>query len=395
MKTVNILRYIKGYIRFNGVGGFTERFINLCAGNSIHIFNSSYENGAFVGETDIRNFKRLRLVARKTGVRIIVKEKLGLPFFFRRKRHRVGILTGAVFYCIFIVVMNMFVWSIDASGSEKYSNEQLIDAAEEAGVKYGISRFFFDENKAARDIYRIFSGELSWVTVNIKASKCFIEVRDSNETVKDETENKKPSNLIADFDGVILSDETYSGVKSIGKGNAVKKGDLLISGVMEDDYGSAIYYSAQGNFTARHSRYCESTLPTDTHFFRINSKSKKYILHIFGLPVKMGSVKKSEGTDSFINEKFLQYDGHILPIGVSVITQADSEETTLSQEALHILTADSFTEKSYSELSNTYILSGEIKVQAEKNIYSIKGEYDCIDFIGISKPIIVENNESG
>ncbi len=395
MKTVNLLRYLKGYVRFNALGGFTERFINLCAGNSIYIFNSSYEKGVFFGETDIRNFKKLRAVARKTGVRIIVRKKLGLPFFIRQKKHRAGILAGAVFYCVFIVVMNMFVWSIDASGSEKYSSEQIIEAAEKAGVKYGISRFFFDENKAARDIYRIFGGELSWVTVNIRASKCFIEVRDSDETVKEEEENKEPSNLIADFDGVIMSDETYSGIKSISKGSAVKKGDLLISGVMEDDYGSAVYYNAKGKFTARHNRYFESTLPTDMKFFRICPHPKKYIFHFFTLPVRIGSINKSKATDSYQNERFLQYGEHILPVGVSVITPTHSEEALLPREALHILAADMFTALSYQELSNTHILSEKIEVFAEESKMGIKGEYDCVDFIGISKPIIVENNESG
>ncbi|MBQ7296164.1 MAG: sporulation protein YqfD [Clostridia bacterium] len=394
MKVVNLLRYIKGYIRFNAAGGFTERFINLCAGKAINIFKSSYENGAFVGETDIRNFAKLRSVARKTGVRITVKEKGGLPFFIKRKKHRAGLLLGFVFYCLFVVIMNMFVWNIDASGSNRYSDEQIIEAAEKVGVRYGICRFFFDESKAAREIYKLFDDELSWVTVNIKASSCFIEVRDSTVGSKPDNKNKEPSNLVADFDGVILSDETYSGIKNISKGSAVKKGDLLISGIMEDDYGSAVYYSAQGNFTARHMRSCGVELQTDQKVSVICSYTKKYVLHFFGLPIKIGFSLKDENTDEFVVKRFLQYGTHKLPLGVSIITCVKKEDAIISQENMSVLAADIFTAKTYDELKNTKLLSGKIVLQREKDSFNIKGEYDCIDFIGISKPIIVENIES-
>ncbi len=392
MKAVGLLRYLKGYVKFRADGGFSERFINLCAAKNIPLFNSTYINCGVCAETDIKNFPRLRETARKTGVRISVISKSGFAFYFRKKRHRTGLIVGAVFYVTFIVVMNMFVWNIEAGGSEKYSSEQLIASAEKVGVKYGICRFIFDEKKAAREIYKAFSDELSWVAVNIIGSKCYISVRDNNDSGKDENLlNREPSNLIADFDGVILSDETYSGIKTISKGNAVKEGDLLISGVMDNENGTAVYYCADGNFTARHNRYFESSIYKSSYLQPVSMSSKATAV-LFGVPIKFGESKKQSNEYSFL--KVLMFDNHPLPFSYTITFTADEKDVALSEKQCLLLSADFYTQTTYSVLGNTKIISYDIKVLSQGQDCSIQGEYDCIDFIGISKPIIVENIES-
>ncbi len=392
MKAVDIYRYIKGYVNISVKGGFTERFINLCAARSVQLFKNTYVNGGLICEVDTKSFGKLRRIARKTGVRISVNSKKGLVFFVREKKYRAGLIFGAAFYCLFLVTMNIFVWNIDAGGSEKFSSEQLIEAAQSVGVKYGISRFFFDESKAAREIYKYFNNELSWVTVNIIASKCYIEVRDSDEVKKDTPEkNKIPSNLVADFDGVILSDETYCGIKSITKGNAVKKGDLLISGVMEDDYGAPIYYTADGNFTARHNRYFES-VSDDKEYFILSAADETTVLHVFGLNIKTGAtINKPK---EYIRTEYLSFNNNKLPFGYSIAIGADEADAVLSENQKLILTADLYTLETYNELRNTKILSDKTEIITHLESCTVKGEYDCIDYIGISKPIVVENIES-
>ena len=391
MKAVNLYRYLKGYIKFSAKGGFTERFINLCTVRNVGLFNGTYIDGGFSGETDIGNFSKLREIARKTGVRISVTSKNGFVFFIRKKRYRTGLIAGAAFYCVFVIVMNMFVWNIEAGGSERYSPEQLTQAAEKVGVRYGICRFFFDERKAAREIYKAFDDELSWVTVNIIASKCYIDVRDSDVSKNNEKVKKKePSNLIADFNGVILSDETYSGIKNISKGNAVKEGDLLISGVMDNEYGTAVYYAAEGNFTARHNRYFESVV--DENYMKLSSAIETTIIRLFGVSFKTGgTVKKS---NEYVRSETLTFDNHPLPFGYSKTVSADETDVTIGEEQSLLLTADLYTQTTYSKLRNTKILSQKIELSINEKGNSIKGEYDCIDFIGITKPIIVENIES-
>ena len=392
MGVVLLYRYLKGYVKFSAGGGFTERFINLCAVKKIPVFDGKYIDGTFYGITYVRSFRLLRETARKTGVRISVVSKNGIIFNIIKNKYRMGLAVGALFYCLFLVIMNVFVWNIEAGGSERYSPEQILEVAEGVGVKWGISRFFFDERKAAREIYKAFSDELSWVTVNIIASKCYVDVRDSDVSQNEDDEKvNEPSNLIADFDGVILSDETYSGIRNISKGNAVKKGDLLISGVMDNEYGSAVYYVAEGNFTARHTRNFKTEYDNE-NYKKLSSGYGVISFNIFGIPLMLS--EKNEKEYCFRISESLSFDVYELPFAYTKTFFAGKTEVSVGKENRFLLAVDSYTQITYDELGDTEILAEKITVEQKEDSFSVAGEYDCIDFIGISKPIIVENIES-
>lgn len=391
MKIIRLLRITKGYVSFKAAGGFTERFINLCARNSVQIFNSAYNCGVFIGEVYADDFSRLRTIARKTGVRISVSEKRGVPFYYKISKHRIGLIIGCAIYFLLIFVLNLFVWNIDASGSDIYCAEQIIETAKQAGVVEGIFRPLFDEKKAAREIYKLYGNKLSWVTVNIKGSRCFIEVRDS-ENKKQEVLDTSPSNLVADFDGVILSDETLSGIKSISKGNAVKTGDLLVSGVIENEDGSVAYYPSQGNFTARHMRNVNVACDGDDSVSQICEVKKKCIVHFLGVSVPFGEIDESDIV-VFKRNKYAEYGGYRLPVGYTVITAVSLSDSKMDKNESKYKVSDSFVSKAFSVLKNTTVLDYKISLFYKNDSFYIDSEYDCVDFIGITKPIIVENNE--
>ena len=48
----------------------------------------------------------------------------------------------------------------------------------------------------------------------------------------------------------------------------------------------------------------------------------------------------------------------------------------------------------YQKYRNSSIVSDNVKIKSEKSRVVISGEYQCIDFIGESKPIIIENIEN-
>ncbi len=393
MRLIELFRSIKGYIVFCAEGGFSERFINLCMTNRIPIFDTVCSDKIITAKIYVNCFSKLRPIARKTGVRLKIKERRGLPFFIAGYKHRWGLIFSAVFFIVFTALMNSFLWCIDASGSQIYSSEQIIQAAEFAGVKHGVFIPLFDEGAAAREIYRYFNYDLTWVTVNFKGSKCFIEVRDSDKPFKENPESKEPCNLIADFDGVIISDETYSGIKSISKGSAVKKGDLLISGVMENMDMSATYYSAKGKFTALHD--CTDTIKVakDKSINLYSSYKTYYTLHFFGINIPLGA-DEEKGEDTFSFKKELDFNSEVLPFAFSKVSVAEKSTAKVSQEHNFILACDRFTNEAYDKYKNTKIITSDIKINQSDKEIKLTGKYSCIDFIGIRQPILTENIES-
>lgn len=395
MKLLDLIRMTKGYVTFKAVGGFSERFINLCAKSQVGIFDIKYIDSHIEGKISARRFKSLRSIAKKTGVKITVIRKDGAAFIIRRNRHRVALMLGACFFAVFVIVMNRFLWCIDASGSEKFSSEQIIETAQNLGVRQGVFVPFFDEKKAAREIYKAYSGELSWVSVNVKGSRASISVRDANESKGEDPQDNSPCNIVADFDGVILSDETLSGIKNINKGNAVKKGDLLISGVIENEDSSTVYYKAKGKFTAIHDTFDETAVFYDEKrcFY---TKSESYIcLHFFGLdiPLKIRN-DKNDQQDTFSYSLYARFAGMNLPFGFSRIYSVKFENLAVTKDRAYIYAADEYLKDCYEKYKNTNILNCGLKIKADNKAVTISGEHHCIDFMGKEQPILTENMKS-
>lgn len=391
---LKLLRLLKGYVIFIAKGGFGERFINLCAGRRIDIWDVSYTEGAIKGKISIKDFSKLRNVARKTGVRIKIQRKRGLPFYLKAHSNRKGLIIGAVFFIVFSLIMNRFVWCINVTDSEKFSREQIIEAALNAGLHYGVYVSAFDEEKAAREIYKYFGGELSYVKVNIKGSLAAIEFRDSKEKLNIE-EKGEPSNIIADFDGVIVSDETYQGAKNISKGNAVKKGDILISGIVEGVDRKPLYYEAKGNFTALHDSYSELITNCSEKAGSFYDIKEYYKIILFGIEIPLGFVScPDENAKLFSYKKMAEYGGCVLPFGIEKNTVAFWRKTEITEEHTEKLACMNYSNMVYDKYKNSNIVSGNVTVKTQNSKVIISGDYKCIDFIGENKPLIIEKTEN-
>ncbi len=384
MKLINILRYYKGYVKFTVSGGFRENFINLCNAKGIRIWNVVPEINKIHACVSIKNFHKLRSVVRESGVKLHISEKKGFKLFLKKYRHRAVFMTGILFIIVFYIIMNQFIWFIEVEGTETVSHEEIINVLSDYGVKIGAYAPNIDEISTSRSAINYFNGRLLWMSVNIKGSKAVIEVRDYVDEHEDTTFGE-PCNIIADFDGTLLSIELINGDREVLPGSAVKKGDLLISGVIQNRDMSASYLEARGKITAHHNlQYSRS--------YNIKQKCKKYAnvrenigIGFIGLEIphffdKSGSV--------FSFSEFLTVRNTKLPFGVINKIKADERE---AEEILTITHAvDSYITDFYHTFSNTNILECDMSVEITAKGYTISSDISCIDFMGVKKEIVVE-----
>lgn len=389
MSILDIYRYLRNYITVSISGGFTERFINLCNKENIYFWDSVYKNGELKVNMYCKDFRRLTAIRRKSGVRVKIIKKIGLLFWIRENRKRKALAVGMLCALITMTVMNNFVWSIDIVGTESIGKNEVIEIIKSTGLDYGTFVPAFDEAEAGRTAVNLSDGKILWLSVNIKGSKATVEVRDYVNGEKEEKEDK-PCNIVADFDGVILSSYTHSGICVAHNGTAVKKGDLLISGIAENENGAVDYLCADGEITALRTVNNESIFKHDTTSSTLNQRKCTYRLKLFGLdiPLSLNLVPKDSKTVSYT--KYLTFDNNLIPIGIEKLISYQSEKNSTSG-ATTVESVDRFTCNEYISLKNSTIVKADYVISSAENKLTLSGKYDIIDFIGEKSAIIKEN----
>ena len=78
---IRFLKYMKGYLRVRVWGFSPERFMNLCSNKGILLWDIVKEGDAYCMNITLKGFWEIRPIVKKTGTRVAILERYGLPFF--------------------------------------------------------------------------------------------------------------------------------------------------------------------------------------------------------------------------------------------------------------------------------------------------------------------------
>lgn len=356
-------------------GGFPERFLNLCARSGIPYWDVCCTDGVIFARTTPEGYRKMRACAKKSGMKIRITKKCGLPFFVFANRLHAGLAIGAVCFALIISVLSGKVWTVRVSGCEKLSQEDIIAAVSELGVRPGVSRKKLNVNVVCDEVMSRIP-QVSWISINLNGCAANIEIRES---VGEAAEpDDKPCDLIAASDGQIQTMEIFSGTAIQQQNAAVLKGDLLISGIVENRDGGISTRHAAGYVTAvtRHVLKTESQrLPTR----RISKISSRYTLIFFSLKIPLGKAISAD----FTEERYLKLGDITLPIGISTQRKYVLAAGDESSEELSALSGlDSHFKSETNEFENMQIMSRTTTERQSDGKTVFAGEYNCLENIG-------------
>ncbi len=384
---IQFLRYLFGYINFRAFGGFPDRFINLCTKEGIPLWNVRNINNNITASTTVQGYLSIHTVARKSGMRVTSTDKVGLKYFLRKHKTRMGILAGAVVAVIIILILTQFVWSVSVVGNTTLEEEYILSIFEKHGVRVGVPVSSIDNDEVASLVMSEIEC-LSWVSVNMKGSVVVIEVREKTEA-PEIYDASKPTNVIASEDGVILSIDVLYGNEEVKPGSAVTKGDLLISGIIvhKDGTEKAIHADGYVKALVKKKRISGSE---NFSIYNIEKEKTRNLIFFFGLKIPLGTVLK----DGYFTEhnSFIESDKNLLPVGI--ITQYGacvSEEKAIvnvsTEEKLALFSNAVYVREllEYSEIRNSKTEKRETENAAQ---YEISAQ--CEQEIGALMEIYVE-----
>ena len=308
-----------------------ERFLNICTYNGITVWGIRKKKGCLSLYISIRDFKTLRTLLRGKGIRVHISKKTGIPFIVNRYKKRYGIAVAAVMFFVIITFLSGFIWNINVAGNDLIEDAEILKACEKIGIHEGIRSKSIDAWDKRIDLQLEVDG-LSWVAINIEGCQMTIDVREENTPQKD---NKSPCNLVAEYDGVIKKIESTSGDNCVAVGDAVTKGDLLVSGVVELSNGNTHFVHAGGKVLAEVDKEYTVSVPLNQKINYLSGDvTRRFLLKFFSfkIPLYLGSF--SDNALMNIKEHTISFEESYLPISLysGEAFNVAENETELSEE---------------------------------------------------------------
>lgn len=395
MFLVHLWNYIRGYVIIIVTGKSIERFINICSKRQIllwDIVRADMDSASM--KASIRGFRLMRPAAKKSGCRVHIKKKCGLPFFLYRFKRRKGFKLGLLIFAAFLILSVSIIWDIEIIGCKSEMIPQVMNVLNVDNIGRGSFKMKLNPKKIASKIALNVEG-IAWVGVEIKGVKLFITLKDSIEApvlIK----NNESFNIVAERDGLVKIMEVYAGNVLIKEGETVKKGQVLVSGKLESknpEFGTRDIH-ALGKIIAR--TWYENSLPVSmvyTQRIKTGNTHKITFLRFLDSKLKIsGGDLPYEMFETVTVEKPITGPfGLRLPIGLTVENSLEIAEKQVDltlDEALTVAT-ETAKEDLRKRIPEDCIVVDEIVKQynGENNAIYIQVVFECEEDIAGLVPV--------
>lgn len=389
---VGLIRWLLGYVKFVAKGIFPERFMNLIAKSNICIWDINRKGNELSAFVVASEYKDLRKISRKTGTKLRLKEKHGLPFSINKYKRRKGLIIGVLVFCLFLYVLSIYIWEIDLTGDVPENTAEIEEVIEDLGLSRGCIKSNLDIPYLEQNIM-IRVPSLSWVSINIKGSLAEVSLkqRKSPPIIVPKTQ---PCNIKSNSDAQIIRMEVYNGTPIVNDGDAVVEGQLLVSGIFEDKWGGNAFKHADAKVWAltKKSITNEINLNQEKHT-PTDKVIKRGKMKVFGLEIPLSLVPMPKGDYlKEIGKKDLYLLGQKIPITIykEIYTQEIIEPVFINEDEAKLQAEESL--KSYEEnnLKDVKILKKNVNGFIDEDKYVISAEYECQENIAYKEEIILE-----
>ena len=243
---IQLRKYLYGYVKVRVDGYSPERLFNLCNANGILIWGVEIHEQTYEMHISIKDYKKLRPFVRKTGTKIILLEKHGLPFFLHRFRKRKIFFAGMGVCVAAVYILSLFVWNIHIEGNISQRNEEVLEYLENIGVCHGT----FKSNVSCGNIETLLRRQypnMLWVSAEMRGTRIIIQIKENTDediVSKIEVKNEEPVSIAADVSGTIEKIVVRQGTPLVSVGEIVEKGQTLVEGYYEirNDAGEIVRY---------------------------------------------------------------------------------------------------------------------------------------------------------
>lgn len=386
---LTLLKLLKGYLLIQVTGYSPERFMNLCSNKDILLWNITKQDDGYLMCISLKAFRSIRPIVKKTGTKVVILKRYGLPFFIWSVKKRSFFLIGLFFAFLFWYISANFIWEIELNGNHQISDDEIFKYLEENNVEVGKLKNTVDIENLEKGIRRNFN-VITWTSAKLTGTKLKISIKENDvPLLENQISTPEYGHLLADHDGVVKSMIVRSGEICVEIGQEVKKGDILINGCVpvyaeDGTVKNYQYYLADADIYIEHSGTYKQEIPI--HYiekqYTGREKTTNYI-EIFGKEISSLTTPRYISFDVLSQSKQLVLlENLYLPIYTGQITYREFynvEKTHTDEEAKVLLNQKA--EEFWQTLTQKGVQIVKKNVTIEKNDtnYILNADYTVIE----------------
>ncbi len=293
---IKLLRWLLGWVEFEVKDTSPERFLNMAYKNGINMWNFKSGKELFGAGVRKSDLKYLYRIAERTMSELYIIAYHGLPFLLKRYRGRCGLIIGLVLWGAAIHYLTGFVWNIRVDVPSYINEYELRQEMKKYGMYEGARLDSFEEEYVKNALFAS-DNRISWITINVIGTEAEVKVSPSMQTEQQEEMNV--FNIKSRADGTVTRMEVRNGTAQIKIGEGIKKGQMLVSGVVEYTDGSSDLVNSEARIYAQTRRSITLTIPKEYEFWKKSMESTdKVSINIMGveLPMTLSGTLKEKYT---------------------------------------------------------------------------------------------------
>ena len=311
----------------------------------------------------------------------------------RNRLHWVGdiLLHRIVLYVGILLILGLTLYVpgrvllIEVRGNNVIPDQVIIEAASQCGIGFGTSRKALRSEQVKNSLLARLP-QLQWLGVNTYGCTAVISVEEKTE-VDSGRNSASISSIVASWDGVIRSMTVSSGVPHCKIGQAVRAGQLLVSGY--SDCGICIHGTrAEADIFADTRRELSVIAPSQLQKRSPGGdRYKKYALIIGKKRINLykGSGISGSTCGKMYKQSYMSLPGgYLLP--VSIVTETYTEtgvvDVTLPQTDTEDIMSRFAVDYLKQEMISGEIISGSYELSRMKAADQFSGVYMCREMIG-------------
>jgi len=388
-----IISYLIGYLNVVIEGYYIERFINICKSKKILIWNLKRDKDIKLHlKIRIKDFKEICKIAKKTGSKVKIEQKRGIPFLMHRYKKRKIFFILLIVFIALIWISSNFVWNVEIKEENNKKLENIEQDISEAGLQIGKLKSQINTKEIINKI-RLEREDIAWIGIELKGTNAIVKIVEADK--KPEIINEEDyCNIISDKAGIITKITAQKGTANVKVGDTVNVGEVLINGWMEGKYTGIRYVHSKGEIEAKvwYSKNKKISFNT-TERKETGNTEKKYSIKFNNFKINLyKGVSKFKIYDTIETEnKFKLFSNFYLPISIITNTNKEIEEI---QRKYNLEEAKNIGIQELEEELNNEIEDKEKIVNKNINTYEyedgidIHVTYEVLENIGTNEKIV-------